>query len=358
MAKLLIYGANGYAGALLARSAKALGLKPVLAGRNAAHIEALANALKLESRVFSLNKISKADLKGISVVLHAAGPFSATAEPMMRACLAQRAHYLDITGEIAVFALADKLDRDAQTAGIVICPGVGFDVVPTDCLAALLKQALPDANELLLAFEAGGGQSRGTAITSIEVMKSGGLVRVQGALKRVPIAYKIADIPFSSKHVRRAMTIPWGDVYTAFVSTDIPNIEVYMAMPADTIARFKRTRWMVPILSLKPAQAWLKRRVERRKIRAYENGGPDASRRAVSNTFVYGRVRSATHQCEARVQLPNGYDVTIDAALKIAQFLLAGTDYAGFATPSKLCGGEFLYALAGAKISIGRPRKL
>jgi short subunit dehydrogenase-like uncharacterized protein len=358
MAKLMIYGANGYAGALLARAAKARGLKPVLAGRNNAEVSILAAALKLESRIFPLNKISKSDLKGISVVLHAAGPFSATAEPMMRACLAQRVHYLDITGEIDVFALADRLDRDAQTAGIVLCPGVGFDVVPTDCLAALLKQALPGASELLLAFEVGGGQSRGTAKTSIEVMKSGGLVRVQGALKRVPIVYKIADIPFSANHVRRAMTIPWGDVYTAFVSTEIPNIEVYMAMPAATIASFKRTRWMVPILSLKPAQAWLKRRVERRKINRYENGGPDESRRAASSTFVYGRVRSATHQCEARVQLPNGYDVTVDSALSIAQFVLAGTDASGFATPSMLCGGEFLHTLAGAKVSIGRVKKL
>jgi len=354
----MIYGANGYAGALLARAAKVRGLKPVLAGRNAAEVTALATALKLESRIFPLNKISKADLKGVSVVLHAAGPFSNTAEPMMRACLAQRVHYLDITGEIDVFALADRLDRDAQTAGIVLCPGVGFDVVPTDCLAALLKRALPAATELLLAFEAGGGQSRGTAKTSIEVMKSGGLVRVQGALKRVPVAYKIADIPFSASHVRRAMTIPWGDVYTAFVSTEIPNIEVYLAMPAARIASLKRARWLVPLLSLKPAQAWLKRRVDRRKINRYENGGPDASRRAASSTFVYGRVRSTTQQCEARVQLPNGYDVTVDSALSIAQFVMAGTEITGFATPSILCGGDFLYSLAGAKVSIGRVKKL
>jgi hypothetical protein len=69
---------------------------------------------------------------------------------MIDACLTSRAHYLDITGEIDVFLAAQRRHADAQAAGIVICPGVGFDVIPTDCIAAVLKEALPDASESVI----------------------------------------------------------------------------------------------------------------------------------------------------------------------------------------------------------------
>ncbi|MCH2899060.1 hypothetical protein K3W01_15090, partial [Listeria monocytogenes] len=77
----------------------------------------------------------------------------ATSTPMIAACRAAGTHYVDITGEIAVFEQAPAGDAEAREAGIVVCPGVGFDVIPTDCLAACLKEALPDAQRLALGFD-------------------------------------------------------------------------------------------------------------------------------------------------------------------------------------------------------------
>ena len=128
----MIYGANGYTGELIAREAVSRGLKPILAGRTAAKVEQLAASLGLQARVFDLANAAATSrsVEGMGLVLHCAGPFSATAAPMMAACLATHAHYLDITGEISVFEHARTLEAAARTAGIAVCPGVGFDVIP------------------------------------------------------------------------------------------------------------------------------------------------------------------------------------------------------------------------------------
>jgi short subunit dehydrogenase-like uncharacterized protein len=200
---------------LIAREAAGRGLKPTLAGRTAAKVEQLATTLGLQARVFDLgNAVATArSVEGMGLVLHCAGPFSATAAPMMAACLATHAHYLDITGEISVFEHARTLDAAARAAGIVICPGVGFDVIPTDCIAAALKAALPDATHLALGFDSRSGFSPGTAKTSVEGLAQGGKVRQDGRIMSVPLAYKTRRIDFGDGE-KLAMTIPWGDVST------------------------------------------------------------------------------------------------------------------------------------------------
>jgi short subunit dehydrogenase-like uncharacterized protein len=167
----LIYGANGYTGELIAREAAGRGLRPILAGRNETAIIALARELDLPHRIFTPQS---AALEGVGLVLNCAGPFSATAAPMMQACIAAKAHYLDITGEIDVFEHAQSLGAAAGTAGVVLCPGVGFDVIPTDCVARALAEALPDATHLALGFETVAAMSPGTAKTSVEGLAHGG----------------------------------------------------------------------------------------------------------------------------------------------------------------------------------------
>src|SRR5690606_6842134 len=180
----LLYGANGYTGELIAREAVARGMRPVLAGRSKQKIGRLAAELDCPSAVFDLDDHTAlvSTLTEVAAVLHGAGPFSQTAASMMQGCLATHVHYLDITGEIDVFELAASVHEKAQRAGIVLCPGVGFDVVPTDCLAARLKLALPDATHLALGFDSRSGLSKGTAKTSIEAAAKGSCVRIEGKL--------------------------------------------------------------------------------------------------------------------------------------------------------------------------------
>jgi short subunit dehydrogenase-like uncharacterized protein len=348
MSEWMIYGANGYTGELCARDAVARGLKPVLAGRREEAVAKLADELGLAYRVFSLDDAEavRRGLEGMALVLHCAGPFSATSGPMVDGCLATRTHYLDITGEISVYQACHERDREAREAGIILMPGVGFDVVPTDCLAAMLKDKLPDANALVLAFEAGGGPSPGTAKTSFEGLTLGGRIRRDGELEEVPLAWRTRDIPFADG-ARHGMTIPWGDVYTAYLSTGIPNIEVYLAVPpgvSKRVRRLNKWRWL---LTLPPVKSLVMRRIESR------TPGPDESRRASTGSRIWGEVSNKSGQTiSGELHTPNGYDLTVDAAVSIsARVLEAGFSRTGYLTPSLCLGAEYVLDLKGTEVS-------
>lgn len=343
----MLYGANGYTGRLVLREAVARGLRPVLAGRNAEALAELGREYGLPVRAFPLDDpgVVRSALDGIGLVLHCAGPFSATSAPMLEGCLAAGAHYLDITGEVDVFAHCHAQHLRAREAGIVVLPGTGFDVVPTDGVAARLKRELPTANALVLAFEAGGGLSPGTALTSVEGLGKGGRARIGGELRKVPLAWKTRTFERDGEQ-RFAMTIPWGDLFTAFVSTGIPDIEVYLAVPPATAARLRRIRWLAPVLGLGPVQAWLKRRVRRRV------GGPSPEVRAGTGATIWGEVRDPSgREARCRLRTPNGYELTATACLGIVQRLLDGDrPEGGYYTPSQLMGVDYVLSLPGVRL--------
>lgn len=342
--KWMIYGANGYTGELIARDAVRRGLKPVLAGRSRDKVEALARELGLEARVFGLEDEVRllAQIKGHGLVLHCAGPFSATAAPMMEACLRANAHYLDITGEIAVFEHAQSLNERARAAGVVICPGVGFDVVPTDCVAAALKNALPDATHLALGFDSRSSFSPGTAKTSIEGMAQGGKVRRDGKIVSVPLAYRVRRIDFGAGE-KLAMTIPWGDVSTAWHTTGIANIEVFIPGSAGMIRGARFANLIRPLLGLSFVQRLLKARIGKTVV------GPDQEKRADQGTYVWGEARNARGDCKtARVHTANVYSLTIDAALVVVDYLLQMRPTGGAYTPAQLLGADLVTHLPGS----------
>ena len=349
----MIYGANGYTGTLIAEEAAARGVHPILAGRRADVIAPLAERLGCTHRVFDLADPAAAAraLDGVRAVLLCAGPFSRTSRAMVDACLARGVHYLDITGEIPVFEAIHARSDEATRAGCVLMPGVGFDVVPSDCLAASLAAALPGATELALAF-AGGGPSAGTAKTMLEGLPRGGAVRKDGRITRVPIAWKTATIPFADRE-RRAVTIPWGDIATAYHSTGIPNIETYIAQPPRAIRALKLTRPFIPLLGLGPVQRLAERVIERRVT------GPDAAARESGRSQLWGRVRDAAgNQVEGTATVPEGYRFTVLAALASVERLLEGAAVAPRAhTPSTAFGADFVTTIEGCALRVGRPSR-
>ena len=340
---LLIYGANGYTGELIARAAAAAGLAPILAGRSAAPVEALAHELGCESRVFGLDDTTAiaASLAGCRVVLHCAGPFSATAGPMMAACLAAHAHYTDITGEIEVFELGFRQDAGARQAGVIVCPGVGFDVVPTDCIALTLKQALPEATHLALGFDSRSGWSRGTASTSVEGLGHGSRVREEGVIRPIPLGSRTRRIDFGTGE-KQAAAIPWGDVSTAYRTTGIPNIEVYVPVSPRALTNLRRLGRFGWLLRTGPAQSFLKWRIRKGAP------GPTAEERAKAPVFVWGEARGAGRTITARIRVPNGYTVTIDASIAIARRLLAGGASTGIHDAGAADGRRFRHQPAGS----------
>lgn len=348
----LLYGANGYTGRLVAEECAKGGMRPILAGRSEASIRPLAERLGLEHRIFPLDSAAglARHIGDVDAVLLAAGPFSQTSAPVVEACLQTRTHYLDITGEIGVFEAVHARDAEATAAGCVLLPGVGFDVVPSDCLAASLKSALPEAVRLELAFHAVGSPSPGTLKTMVENAPKGGAVRREGRVVTVPAAWKSRTIPFHDG-ARTAATIPWGDVSTAWYSTGIPNIEVYMALPPRLILATRLTRPLTPLLRSERAQRLLKARIERRVK------GPSERARETGRSELWGRVESeGGRSVEGTLTTPEGYRLTVMTAIESTRRLLEGEVGAGALTPSMAFGASYITHFDGCELRIGEPR--
>lgn len=333
----MIYGANGYTGELAAREAARRGLKPILAGRNAEAVGALASELGLPHRAFGLEA---PNLEGVSAVLHCAGPFVRTSRPMVEACLAARAHYLDITGEIAVFEKVLAVGEKAKAAGVALLPGVGFDVVPSDCLAAQLAAELPDATELILAFASTKGAiSRGTMKTMIESFPHAGAIRKDGKIVPVPMAFDARKIDFPGGP-RWAVTIPWGDVSTAWWSTGIPNIRVYTGAPPGQIRRMRRLRPFLPLLGWKPLKRFLQKQVEKRVT------GPSEEVRRTAQMLLWGEVRNAAGKTVTKTLVtPEAYHLAAVSAVEAASRASEGKVQPGSWTPSRAFGKDFVNEL-------------
>jgi short subunit dehydrogenase-like uncharacterized protein len=340
---LLVYGANGYTGELIAAHLAERGLPAILAGRRAEALAPLARRLGFEQRVFDLDAPAQIDrgLAGVTVVLNCAGPFSRTARPMVDGCLRARAHYLDITGEVMVFAAVQARDAEARAAGVMLLPGAGFDVVPSDCLAAHLHGRLPAATRLRLAFRPGGGLSRGTALTSLEGAAAGGLVRRGGALTAVPVGHQTIAVDFGRGPVP-ATAIPWGDVFTAHITTGIPDIEVYLAAPTLTRLALRSSRLFAPLLAWGPVQ-----RLIRSRLRAGP-GGPDEEVRRTRQMRLWGETRDAEGRIAvARMRTPNGYELTRLTAVDLAARALAGDVKPGYQTPARAYGADYVLGFPG-----------
>lgn len=340
---LLIYGSYGYTGELIVRAALDAGLRPTLAGRNEEKVRAQAAAHKLPYRVFPLGdpRNLEAELRDVRVVLHCAGPFLHTAGDMAEGCLRAGAHYLDITGEISVFEYLASQDGRATREGVMLMPGAGFDVVPSDCLAAHLKHELPNATDLKLAFHSAGSTSHGTALTMLENIGHGGQVRRGGKLTRVPGAWKTRAINFGPR-TETCITIPWGDVSTAYYSTGIPDIEVYMSAPMPLRLFSRAARAMGPLLNHPGVQRFLAARIPA--------GGPDEAARKRGYCLLWGEATAPDGaRVEARLKTPEGYTLTALTAVHIAKRCLNGGAKAGYQTPSLAFGRDLILEIPGTE---------
>ncbi len=341
---LFIYGATGYTGRLIVERAVAAGLRPILGGRDRGKLDALAGRLGLEARAAELGepRALRAALRGARVVLNAAGPFSTTLDPVTEACLAAGAHYLDITGELEVIERAARKHEAARTAGLMLMPAVGFDVVPSDCLAAHVAGRCAGARELRIAIAGLDLVSRGSARTILDRVGKGIVVRRAGQLTtlsgQAPEA--LSDFDFGAGP-RRCAAVSWGDVASAFYTTGIPDVAVYFE--ATALVR----------LSLAWERAWggLAGRGPFRALAGRVAGmlpdGPSPERRARQSVVICAEARGEARTVRARLRTPEVYGFTAVAAVAIAARVLGGDFEAGFQTPARVYGADFVLSLPG-----------
>lgn len=340
---LLVYGSYGYTGSLIAQEAVERGLSPILAGRDPSRVESQATDLGCDHRVFSLEHptVVEDHVAAADVVLNCAGPFSVTANPLVEACLTAGTDYLDLAGSIQVLEWIAERDRDAEKADVTLLPAVGFEVVPTDCLAAFLDAELPSATQLTLAIDGIGPLSPGTVKSVIEGASLPGAVRTSGELRSVPAAWRTREIDFGRGR-KTAVSIPWADVSLAYYSTGIPDIETYAAVPKPAITAM---RWGTPLLSVLGIGV-----VKRLMFGGTDLlvSGPTAAERAGTVTRLWGEVRDDDgNRVVARMRTPNMYDVTARAAVETARRVLGGDVSSGFQTPASAFGPDFIHDIPG-----------
>ncbi len=348
----LLYGANGYTGELIARFAHQYNLQAILAGRRKEVIEPLANKFHLPYKIFDVNDTTAllAALKEVKVVVNAAGPFQFTAKQMIEACLQTGTHYLDINGDISVFEMIKRFNGAAKKAGIMLLPGAGFDVVPTDCIALQLKKLLPDAVSLQLAFATlGGGLSHGTATTMVTKLGQGGAIRKDGKIIPRPLGQKGMSVDFSAGSSRGlkklfVMSIPWGDISTAYFTTGIPNIESYTGISKKVYYFLKFQFLFNWLLRTNFVRNYLKKKINRRPA------GPSDEQRNKATSLVWGRATNVTGKmATVRLSGPEGYTLTTLATLIIVQKGLSGNFSVGYQTPASAYGENLVMEIAGVK---------
>lgn len=341
---IVVYGSYGYTGRLIVDLCRKRNLQVVLSGRN-------RDALAAQSQQsgYPYQVVDSGDANGLQallgpaeVVIHCGGPFKHTAGSMAQACLATHTHYTDITGEYQVFESLAELDAQAKAAGIMIMPGTGFDVVPSDCLAAHLKSRLPDATHLQLAFASTSpGTSRGTKKTSVEGLGSGTLIRKDGHLTQVPLGRDVLSIDFGAFRIN-ALCIPWGDVATAWRSTGIPNIAVFMGATDAMIRNARWSNYFGWLLRWPPVQRYLMRQIDRKAP------GPSEEKRDKGKSFLWGKVKNAQgEERVSRIVTASGYALTAQTAVSIAEKIIAGNLKPGYQTPSMAYGAGLILEIPG-----------
>lgn len=343
---MVVYGSYGYTGKLIVNLCRAKNLHVVLAGRNETLLKSQA-----EETGYGYKVVDSQDLDGLKkllqpakLVIHCGGPFRYTAKTMSEACMATGTHYTDITGEYQVFESLSDLDAKAKELGIMVMPGVGFDVVPSDCLALHLKNRLPSATHLQLAFAMSkGGLSRGTAKSMTEGLGYGGLIRENGKLTYCALGSKVLEIDFGA-FKSKALCIPWGDISTVWRSTGIPNIEVYTGSTDSMIANAKRSNYFNWLLRMRWVKNFMLQQIDKKPA------GPSDEKRETGRSYLWGKVWDASGKTyEARLETMSGYKLTAETAVLIAQKILAGDFKRGYQTPAMAYGEDLILEIKDTK---------
>lgn len=323
MNTLLIYGATGYTGRMAAERAKALGLPFEIAGRDHTRLAALAAQLDVPFRVFDADPHAQDWLSGISVLLNFAGPFVYTAEPLIRACIKAGVDYLDITAEINVYQLAERLGAEAASHHVMLLPGVGWDVVPTDSLAVHVAKRVEEPFALSIALQVPGSMSRGSALSVSEIIGAGVLARIDGELVATPDATP-RFFDFGEGPVL-CVPLSFGDLVTGWHSTAIPNIAMFVHISGEAFPEGD--------LSLLPDGPTQEQRDAHRARAVAEVIGVDG---AIARSVI---------------ETVNGYSYTPLAAIEAARRVLEGERQSGFATPTKVFGDGFAESIDGTFIT-------
>lgn len=341
----LLYGATGYTGRLTAVEAVERGHRPVLAGRSGSKLRSLSEKLDLDYVVCNLEQKGRLRkiLRDFDLVCHLAGPYKFTFEPMLRACLEEQTHYLDISGEIPTLRAVQSFDRQARRGNVAIVPAAGFVSVPTDCSARLAAQQIPKPIRLETAVATEAGPSPGTIKTMLETLPEGFVVRADNQLVPRPIGGSSRRVTFMDGD-RPVISTPQADLITGHRSTGIPNITTYLGVPDGSSTLFELLGPTARRLVSNPRVRSLLQRLIERYLH-----GPDADLRRTARSYTWVRtVNEAGAEAEVWLETGEAYQFTAHAVVRAAEHILAERPK-GVLTPGQAFGEDFPLEITGTR---------
>lgn len=218
---IVVYGATGYTGRLIARELVRRGAEATLAGRDRQKLEAVAAGLDAEPAIAAVRLDDRGGLRelleGAGAVIACAGPFTLHGEPVLEAAVEAGIHYVDTTGEQPFIRAAfDRFGARAEEAGAALLSGMGFDYAPGDLIAALAAEGLGPLEEVTLAYSVRSfGPTRGTALSALEMMSGGDVEWVAGGYREADRRVARGEFDFPSPIGRRRVgRYPAGEQIT------------------------------------------------------------------------------------------------------------------------------------------------
>jgi short subunit dehydrogenase-like uncharacterized protein len=341
--RVLIYGATGYTGRLIARRLRRLRCHIVVAGRTPDRVQALSAELGVAGRAVAIDEAEALDqaLDDVDVLINAASPFASTAPALIESCLRTKTHYLDITGELPVFQNAFGYDASARKRGIMIMPGAGLGIVASDCLAAHVAELVPNAKYLRIALLRPNSFSRGTFRSALGLANSRVSIRRNGRLISLPVGRLQRAFDFGDGE-RESVAVSWADIFTAYHSTGIRNIETYFEADFAARALYQLGAGVADAMQLKPVKTLIDAIAS-----AWPEGPPDVRRQTEQCVIVAEAEDSWRQRRCVRLTTPDGYSFTAEAATLIAQRILRGDFASGFQSPARVYGADLVLDFRG-----------
>lgn len=346
----MIYGANGFTGELIAKAAVKRGHQPILSGRSFEKITAIAESFNLEALAFAIDDPGRLidNLAGIDLVLNAAGPFVHTALPLVWACLASGSSYLDISGEVTAIEEIFTLHQRAREKGISIIPGVGFNVLASDCLVLYTVEKIVDPAHLDIATQwATGYLSPGSTRTMYENFPVGILARRGGQLVRIgardgPRRQRFLDGEYP------ILPANLGDLVTAYQTTGIPNITTYTAFNEQSAKSYSL---MEPVLRRLFSWSFVRRLASKRVENPTSPSEHHLPGGKTSQVWVSARNEEGEEN-QSWLETVDSYLFTAEAAVRSVEKVIS-TDRAGVYTPALAFGADFIMEIPGTKRADG-----
>jgi len=315
--RLLIYGAAGYTGKIIAVRAKELNLDFEIAGRDTQQTRKLAEELGVDYHIFDVDTdyAWQKALQDKQVLINAAGPFKFTAGQAMRACLKAGVHYLDISAELETYRLAEALDNEAKATGIQLISGAGL-FVSYDALVVHLSKMVAEPEYLKVGFRHYGGFSKGSVLSSKHIADLGILIRRNGHLIDYPDA-KSKIFSFGNEEVE-CMPTPLGGIILSYKSTGIPNIEEFFSLKLPASELSDLTLESLP-------------------------DGPSKDERASGRNGIAAELTGRDGKVvKAWVDAPSGYDLTPLSVVAVAHRILNDDFKIGYQSPGSAYGEAIL----------------